>query len=317
VLVEIVRSGLVESVHDGAVAIVDASGRVTHWYGEIDRVFYLRSASKPFQATASQELGADLVPEQMALACASHRGRPAHVAIVTGMLAEVGLSEDDLACPPDWPAARDERDRVIAAGHREPRPVWHNCSGKHAAMLRACVAKGWPTDGYTDPDHPLQQRVFATMRDVLGHDPGPVGVDGCGVPVHRGSVHSLASAYSRLGTDPRFSEAWTAMHRFPTLTQDQGTVPAMIGTWLNAAAKGGDEGSCGVSILGQAGVALKAWDGASRAVGPAIVEALRQAGYVFDAALSRLEKVRTPPVYGGGLPVGSARPVLRLRENPP
>lgn len=314
-LTEVVRSGLVESVHDGAVAVVDAAGRLTHWSGDVERVFFLRSASKPFQATVSQESGAALVPEQMALACASHRGRPAHVAIVGAMLAEVGLTEADLECPPDWPAARDERDRVIAAGAREPRRIWHNCSGKHAAMLRACVAQGWPTAGYTDPEHPLQLRIYDMMRDVLGHDPGPVGVDGCGVPVHRGSVHSLALAYAKLGVEKRFVAAWTAMHRYPSLTYEQGSAPARIATALDAAAKGGAEGSCGVSILGQAGVALKSWDGSSRPVGPAMVEALDQAGLLFDVAAGRLEDLRTPPMFGGGRQVGMVRPVVQLREN--
>lgn len=316
-LAEVVRSGLVESVHDGAVAVVDTAGRLTHWSGDVDRIFFLRSASKPFQATVSQESGAALAPEQMALACASHRGRPAHVAIVEGMLTEVGLSAADLECPPDWPAARDERDRVIAGGAREPRRIWHNCSGKHAAMLRACVAQGWPTKGYTDPNHPLQLLILDTMQEVLEHDPGPVGIDGCGVPVHRGSVRSLALAYAKLGSDSRFAEAWTAMHRYPSLTYEQGSAPARIATALNAAAKGGAEGSCGVSILGQAGVALKSWDGSSRPAGPAMVATLEQAGLLFDVADARLADIRTPPVFGGGRQVGEVRPAVQLRENQP
>ena len=36
-----------------------------------------------------------------------------------------------------------------------------NCSGKHAAMLSACVAAGWPTAGYLERDHPLQQAIEA------------------------------------------------------------------------------------------------------------------------------------------------------------
>ncbi|MEK8107682.1 asparaginase [Micromonospora sp. M12] len=33
-----------------------------------------------------------------------------------------------------------------------------NCSGKHAAMLVACVARSWSTHDYLDPEHPLQRK---------------------------------------------------------------------------------------------------------------------------------------------------------------
>ena len=39
-----------------------------------------------------------------------------------------------------------------------------NCSGKHAAMLAACVARGWPLAGYLDPEHPLQREVRGDPR---------------------------------------------------------------------------------------------------------------------------------------------------------
>ncbi|MCI0426067.1 MAG: asparaginase, partial [Actinobacteria bacterium] len=55
-----VRSGLVETVHEGSVAVSDAEGNLIAWSGDIDRPFYLRSAAKPFQAMVSQENGAGL-----------------------------------------------------------------------------------------------------------------------------------------------------------------------------------------------------------------------------------------------------------------
>ena len=43
-----------------------------------------------------------------------------------------------------------------------------NCSGKHAAMLSACVAAGWPTAGYLERDHPLQQAIEARLAEAAG-----------------------------------------------------------------------------------------------------------------------------------------------------
>jgi len=310
VLADVVRSGLVESTHDGAIAAVTAEGTVLAFSGDIDRVFFLRSAAKPFQATVSQELGADLVPEQMAVACASHRGHPVHVAIVRSMLAGVGLDESALQCPPSWPSSVAARDQVVAAGYRQPERVWHNCSGKHAAMLRVCIAQSWPIETYLDPEHPLQRRILELMADVLGHDPGPVGIDGCGAPVFRGSVRSLARAYAMLGSQDRLAYAWDVMHRYPALTYDQGLAPSLIATWLNAAAKVGAEGILGVSIRDQMGLAVKSWDGSLRPTGPATVALLEHLGFISRNIARALESVAVP-VRGGGHTVGS----VVAREN--
>ena len=311
-LARVIRSGLVEAVHDGAVAAVDVDGRLRASTGDLDRAFFLRSAAKPFQATVSQESGADLSSHQMALACASHGGQPVHVAIVRAMLAESGLDESALKCPPAWPFGEGAQDQLVAAGHRAPRAIWHNCSGKHAAMLRACVASGWPIDTYLDPDHPLQERIAGTMQDVLGANYGPVGVDGCGVPAFRANAHSMAGSFARLAGDVRFAPAWQAMHRRPALTSDQGQPAAHIATWVEAAAKHGAEACLGVAVRNQLGVAVKVWDGSPRAVGVGMVAALDQLGLVSRTAREALRGISHPPVLGGGLPQGTIEPMVQL-----
>ena len=67
-----------------------------------------------------------------------------------------------------------------------------NCSGKHAAMLSACVAAGWPTEGYLDRDHPLQQAIEARLGEAAGEPVTAVVVDGCGAPQHALSLTGLA-----------------------------------------------------------------------------------------------------------------------------
>ena len=311
-LARVVRNGLVEAEHDGVVAAVDIDGRLLASAGDVDCPFFLRSASKPFQATVAQECGGRLSTQQMALACASHGGQPVHIGIVRGMLAEVGLDESALRCPPAWPFGEGARERLIAAGHREARPVWHNCSGKHAAMLRACVARGWSTYGYLDPHHPLQQQIAETMRAVLGENPGPAGVDGCGVPAFRGTARSMARAYAALASETRFAPAWAAMHRLPALTSDLSQPAAQIAAWLDAAVKHGAEACLGVAVRNRLGVTTKVWDGSPRAVGVGMVAALDQLGLVTRAARRGLQPFSHPPVLGGGVPQGEIEPMVRL-----
>lgn len=311
-LARVVRNGLVEAEHDGAVCAVDVDGRLVASSGDLERPFYLRSAAKPFQATVSQEQGADLSLPQMALACASHGGQPVHIAVVRSMLAEVGLNESALRCPPAWPFGVGAQEQLVATGHREPRAIWHNCSGKHAAMLRACVAAGWPTQTYLDADHPLQQRIAGTMHDVLGATHGPVGIDGCGVPAFRGTVRSMAKAYARLAGDSRFSLAWVAMHSRPALTSDQSQPAAHIATWVDAAAKHGAEACLGVAVRDRLGMAAKVWDGSPRAVGVGMVAALDQLGLISPPARESMREISHPPVLGGGKPQGAIEPMVQL-----
>jgi len=49
-LVEVLRGGIVESVHHGAVAVVDRAGRLLFAAGDPEVVTYTRSSLKPLQA---------------------------------------------------------------------------------------------------------------------------------------------------------------------------------------------------------------------------------------------------------------------------
>ena len=79
VLVEVVRGGLVESRHRGAVAVVDADGATVLALGDVARPVYPRSAVKPLQALPLIESGAaeryGFGDQEIALACASPRRR--------------------------------------------------------------------------------------------------------------------------------------------------------------------------------------------------------------------------------------------------
>ena len=302
-------------MHDGAVAVVTPDGAVVAHSGDIDQPFYLRSAAKPFQALASQEHGAGLGPLELALACASHDGHPVHVGLVESMLARVGLGEADLQCPPSWPLsdAAANRLRLEMGGDGEPRAIWHDCSGKHAGWLRACHARGWPLDGYLAPDHQLQVALTDLVTDLGGFPASPVGVDGCGAPVHRTTTRAMATLYARLCSIPRLREVFDTMHRYPALVSGTGNGDASIATALNAAVKRGAAGCIGVAIDRRFGVAVKSWDGIQEVADSAAIATLSELGELPRVATDRLAPLARPTVLGGGRPVGELEPRVELK----
>jgi L-asparaginase II len=305
--VRFLRGGVVEAVHLVAAVALDLEGRVLLQTGPTDRPFWYRSASKPFQAAVVQDSGADLDDERLAVAAASHDADPVHVALVESMLHEVGLTEEHLRCPAAWPRSDTARRLVHSAGADQPRRVWHNCSGKHAAMLRACVASGWDTETYMRPEHPLQRRIAQEMENVA---PLRGGVDGCGVPVFGGDCLDLARAYRELVTDPRLGSVTRAMSRFPALVSGVGNADAVVACWLHAVAKRGAAGCLGVGLFELGSVAVKVWDGDGTAVGPAVLEVLNRLSWIPTGIGDRLGAELTPRIVGGDAEVGSVRVIF-------
>ncbi len=314
IVADVERSGLTESRHHGAVAVVDAAGVPIAGFGAVERPFFIRSAAKPVQATVMRSLGLDLAPELQAVGCASHDADPAHVALVGAVLAGGGLDEDDLRCPPAWPTSTSARRRVIADGASGRRRIWHNCSGKHAAMLRTCLIQGWPTEGYLQLSHPLQRAIADEMDARIGLDGGggTWGVDGCGAPVTTTSATGLAVLYSRLARSG--GPVVEAMRRFPALIGGIRNVDLAVMLALPAIAKGGAEAVLGLAVEGRGAIGIKIWDGGGRAVGPVTFAALDQLGWIPHGSRDELEWRCRSVVLGGGEDVGMVRPAFQLEQ---
>lgn len=298
-----VRSGLAETTHDVAVIALDAGGHELLASGDVERPFFYRSAVKPFQALASLRHGLDVPAEHLAITCSSHSGYPVHLQIVEAILAAHGLDGSHLACPPSWPLGQPARDALFAAGYRRPEPLFHNCSGKHAGWLAASAVAGFPTDGYLDIDHPIQQTVRSTVAEFTGSDPEPVGVDGCGAPTLVGTVRSLARGFARLTTDPEIRPIADAMTAYGALVADNVRPDGRFGIAWGGPSKTGAEGIFAASRNGLA-IAAKAAGGDSAIAAAAVVEAARRLGALDHGALTRLDDIAHPAVLGGGRPVG-------------
>ena len=182
VLVEAWRGPAVESVHRGRVAVVDASGSVVLALGDVDARVFPRSAIKVLQALPLVASGAaerfGLSDEELALACASHNGEPAHVATARSVLTKLGLDDSVLECGSHWPYL-DTAVRAMAVAGEAPCPLHNNCSGKHAGMITTAVHLGEDPRGYVRRDHPVQRRVEAVLADLSGLDTAalPVGIE--------------------------------------------------------------------------------------------------------------------------------------------
>lgn len=324
--IEVLRGGLVESVHRVSVAVVDPDGALRAHAGRPDLVVFARSAVKPVQAIpvvadgAVERFGWGL-PE-LALACASHSGEPRHVDIVARMLASMGLNEDALACgahaPFNRPAARALRERG-----EQPTRLHNNCSGKHAAMLAFAAAHGWPLDGYHAAEHPVQLRMLQEVAHWSGvaTDRIDVAVDGCGVATFALPLDALALTFARLAVSYRGETAPAgrvirAMTTHPELVggSDRLCTELMRTTRGRIFAKVGAEGVYCAGVPGaELGIAVKVEDGAKRATEPALIEVLRLLGLLTDEDMGQLDRYASPDVMNTRAEVvGSLRARIEL-----
>ncbi len=306
------RGKIVESIHNGALAVVDINGKLVAGVGDPYAITFLRSSAKPFQALPFLERGGqaayDLTPREVALACASHAGTDEHVAVARSMQMKTGISEADLLCgvhlPYDEATADALRERKEA-----PTPNRNNCSGKHTAMLAfaSLYHDGNPNSAdslaYIDIHHPIQQEILHTFAAMceLPVEKVEMGIDGCSAPNFAVPLYNAALAYARL-CDPEAgrvtgAERADACHAITSammFNPDMVGGPGRFDTRLMEVAqgrllvKGGAEGFQAIGIMPGAlypdspalGIALKISDGdqKSRARPAVALEVLRQLG---------------------------------------
>lgn len=308
------RNGVIESRHQGALAVVDGSGALIASLGNPAATTYPRSSLKPFQAIASQRCGAGLSGERLALACASHVGSARHQELAAAMLSDAGLDEDALRCPTAWPQHQETFHERIRAGLPKNRLAF-NCSGKHAGFLTACVASGWDTADYLDPAHPLQREVISVVEEFSGETVGTVAVDGCGAPVPQLSITGLARATSRLmraRTPDVAADVAPAMLAHPWAVHGEGEENTVVMQRLGVVAKLGAEGVLILGTQGGTSLAMKTLDGSSRTNTLVGLTALASLGILdadqVDAVLADVVR----PVLGRGEPVGALRPTAAV-----
>ncbi len=358
------RGGVAESEHRGHLVVTGPDGSLMLSAGDPGAVVYARSALKPLQLAGLLDAG--LWPQEpaedgedgrvdgrdrpdsaerqraLALAAASHSGQDEHQDGVRAVLAAAGLDEEALRNTPDQPLHAPSAAARLVAG-QGPTSLAQNCSGKHAAMLAACVATGWGTAAYLDADHPAQRAALAgvdarapVVRDAAGV---PVtSVDGCGTVLPLVALDDLARAYGALaagrlrggrgagggattgrdGDDRDDADAGerdrsgervaAAMRAHPHLVGGSGreSTAVMAGTAgsLDAVAKDGAEGVFAIGLPDGRGAAWKITDGGARAHRPLAAAVLARLGAPPAVLAAMAPDVGDQPVLGHGEEVG-------------
>jgi len=324
ILAEVLRGGRVESAHRGAVAVVDADGARVLALGDIERAVYPRSAVKALQALPLIETGAvdhfGLTDAELALACASHGGEPAHVEAVARMLARAGLDEGALQCGTHWPSHLPSAYALAREG-QAASALHNNCSGKHAGML--CLACALEVDhrGYVKEAHPVQRLVTAALEDLYGVAlaPNTSAVDGCSIPTWPVPVDKLAHGLARFATGhglaPQRARAAARLRKacaaepFYVAGTGRFCTTAMQRFGERAFVKTGAEGVFCAALPEQGlGIAVKCDDGAGRAaeaITAALIARLLPWG---DADRAFLDRYAQPVLRNwNGIEVGMLR----------
>jgi len=261
IVVEVRRNGVVEALHRVHAAAV-RGGEIVASAGDPELVCFMRSSSKPLQALPVVRAYDDLADDEIAIACASHHDTPEQVEAARKLLAHAEATEDDL--------------ELGLQDGRPPQKIHNNCSGKHAGMLLLCRARGWATEGYRLPDHPVQQACRDAHAEAAELDEFATGNDGCGVVTFAMPLERVAHAYSRLESLAGGDRIAAAMRARPDLVGGPDGVDFLLMRhapgWI---AKGGAEGLLCAAGPDGLGVVLKSEDGATapasaRALGPAL-----------------------------------------------
>ena len=291
IMCEIWRGSYLESVHTGIAVICDKDGEISHQWGNPNALILPRSSAKMMQAIPLIISGAEkkfsIGEDLLALACASHNAAEIHLSRVLGWLSHLGFSETDLRCGPQPSKDPYVKKQMLEKG-QSPCQIHNNCSGKHAGFLSVSRHLNAGPE-YTDPDHPVQLMVMDVFQELTQNKVDGITIDGCSAPNPAIPLYSLAKAMSWFATahkrDDQLSKAAlklrNAMVNYPEMVAGEmrACTNLMKACEKKAILKTGAEGVF-VAILPELekGIALKIFDGGTRASECAIASLLIQLG---------------------------------------
>jgi L-asparaginase II len=304
-LVIMKRNHIPENIHRGRVSVVSAvDGKVIYSCGDIQAPAYVRSTAKPVQAIASLLDGTaeayGFEDRQLAMLAASHRGSQEQLAALEEILSLTGLNESLLAIQPTLPVGRQARDEYVSRGGK-PRKLLHTCAGKHLGVLAWSKLKGWPLEGYIQPDHPAQQEILRRIKLWSGAegDQVTIGKDGCGFPVSAMPLWRLGLMYGRLAS-PQFVEdagaeiaarrITGAMNALPEYVEGRNRLASILLSDPNLVAKSGAHGVFAFGLKKeQLGVSIAVTDGTEIAWPYIVMAVLERTGGIAEETKRRLQ----------------------------
>ncbi|MDR0270940.1 asparaginase [Paenibacillus sp.] len=329
VLVKEYRADIMECAHHGHICIVNDQGEITASVGDPDFVTFTRSAAKPLQAIVAIRGGIvshyGLSDKEIAIMTASHQAQTDHVEVLESIMRKTGLSEKELICAPSYPLNEQSKEDVLRHDGSKRR-LYHNCSGKHLGVLAYCKMKGYPLDGYAEPDHPVQKEIIETMSLMCGIDAEHIdlGTDGCGFPVFALPLSAMAAAYVKLACPDLIMDEVTreavqiitqAMNRYPEMVGGSGRIDSLVLQDSNIVAKGGFKGVYCFALKNERlGIAFKVLDGSEEEWGWIVQTILEQTGYSNPSLIRQMKESFTHDIFNDeGKKVGYADSVFQLQ----
>ena len=291
-------------IHFGHITIVDEKSEIIYEAGDSQTTVFYRSSSKPIQALPTISRGLDeeygLSDEESAIFAASHSGEAFHVAAVESILSKAGLSEEMLIMKPAVPSNGKAREERIIRGLPK-RKLYHNCSGKHAALMLLQRKLGGKTEDYWKLDSPAQLEVIEAIKTLAETDHVKTGVDGCGVPVFAVGLKHIAISFKNLVRPNMIRDEALAraaerfiprIHKYPLMIAGTGRICSHLNNDPNILAKGGVNGIYGIALKNEGlGVAFKVTDGTESAWPLIAMEILRALGCLNPETEKRLEEL--------------------------
>jgi L-asparaginase len=286
ITVQLLREGIIESVHHVQAAVCDSRGRVLSMAGDAEHATFVRSSLKPFQALAVTGSGIleryQLLDRDLAIMCSSHAGEIVHTRQAFNILWRANIETESLQCP-------------IPTG--KTSPLEHNCSGKHAGMLAVCRAHNWPLNHYLERHHPLQKLILTKFAEILKMPADEfIGVhDDCGAPTYLMTIEQMATLYAQLasGSNLDLERIVRAMTHHPELIAGEGLFDTQLMrlTQGEIVSKTGAEGIQCIGKVGEGmGLALKVSDGAKRAKYAVAIHLLQSMGWISPAVCETLSE---------------------------
>ncbi len=184
-MVEVTRSGELESCHNGTAVLINSSGEILKEWGNSEKLIYPRSALKPIQSLNLYKDGVaeglNISDEYIALTTASHHSESFHQKMIVDWLERIDLREDNLCCGPDWPWNIEDKFEAKIK-YKKKRRIFHNCSGKHCGHLTVSKYKDLPIENYNQNDHPIQKDLIDLIEHLSEYKIKNIGIDGCTLP---------------------------------------------------------------------------------------------------------------------------------------
>ena len=283
--VNLLREGIIESIHQSEVVVADAKGRVLAVAGNPETLSFIRSAMKPFQALAVTSTGVmesfDLSDADLAIMCSSHQGSIEQARQVFNILWRSDIEPSYLKCP--IPAGKDSA-------------LQHNCSGKHAGMLSVCKLRNWNLENYYHRSNPVQTLILDRIAELLSMPAAEIMTarDDCGVPTYALQLKQMATLYAKLasGNSIALERIIRSMTNHPTMIAGQGAFDTELMTLTDGllVSKSGAEGiQCIGNVSNNMGLVIKTLDGSRRAKYATAIHVLKQMGWITPTIAQNLE----------------------------